>query len=240
MASYEALCKLDEVTMISNEPINTFMYIDNDTAHDTMLFQAPDYVPYQYVDNIQYDIDHAYRFEVPVNGYYLDMNNYTSMRHYSSNAATYLRLGEYFDFLREQGVWDNTRIIIVADHGIPRTDANLFGSQLDMNGTSIDSYNPILMVKDFGATGFTTDDTFMTNADVPYIATYGVIDNPVNPFTGNAFTFNTDHPMPMYILDSSDWSIAGAQSLRFAEDDWYAFDGTNVFDMDSWSYDGVR
>ena len=240
MASYEALCKLDEVTMISNEPINTFMYIDNDTAHDTMLFQAPDYIPYQYVDNIQYDIDHAYRFEVPVNGYYLDMNNYTSMRHYSSNAATYLRLGEYFDFLREQGVWDNTRIIIVADHGIPRTDANLFGSQLDMNGTSIDSYNPILMVKDFGATGFTTDDTFMTNADVPYLATYGVIDNPVNPFTGNAFTFNTDHPMPMYILDSSDWSIAGAESLRFAEDDWYAFDGTNVFDMDSWSYDGVR
>ena len=240
MASYEALCKLNEVTVITDEDVNTFMYIDNDIAHDTMLFQAPDYVPYQYVDNVQYDIDHAYRFETPINGYYLDMNNYTSMRHYSSNAAAYLRLGEYFDFLREQGVWDNTRIIIVSDHSIPRTDANLFGSQLDINGTSIDSYNPILMVKDFGATGFTTDTTLMTNADVPYLATYGVISNPVNPFTGNPITMDGVHDMPLYILDSSDWSIAGADSYRFAEDDWYAFNGTNVLDMDSWEYDGVR
>ena len=240
MASYEALCKLDEVTEISDEAVNTFMYIDNDIAHDTMLFQTPDYVPYQYVDNIQYDIDHASRFETPINGYYLDMSNYTSMRHYSSNAAAYLRLGEYFDFLREQGVWDNTRIIIVADHGIPRTDANMFGSQLDINGTSIDSYNPVLMFKDFGATGFTTDTSFMTNADVPYLATNGVIGNPVNPFSGNPITMDGVHEMPMYVLDSNDWSQAGADSYRFAEDDWYIFDGTDVFDMDSWEYDGVR
>lgn len=240
MASYEALCKLDEVTEISDEAVNTFMYIDNDIAHDTMLFQTPDYVPYQYVDNIQYDIDHASRFETPINGYYLDMSNYTSMRHYSSNAAAYLRLGEYFDFLREQGVWDNTRIIIVADHSIPRTDANMFGSQLDINGTSIDSYNPVLMFKDFGATGFTTDTSFMTNADVPYLATNGVIGNPVNPFSGNPITMDGVHEMPMYVLDSNDWSQAGADSYRFAEDDWYIFDGTDVFDMDSWEYDGVR
>ena len=162
------------------------------------------------------------------------------MRHYSSNASAYLRLGEYFDFLREQGVWDNTRIIIVSDHSIPRTDANMFGSQLDINGTSIDSYNPILMVKDFGATGFTTDTSLMTNADVPYLATYGVINDPVNPFTGNPITMDGVHDMPFYIIDSNDWLEAGADDYRFAEDDWYSFNGTNVFDIESWSYDGVR
>ena len=43
----------------------------------------------------------------------------------------------------------------------------------------------MLLVKDFGATGFTTSDTFMTNADVPTLAMAGLIENPVNPFTGN-------------------------------------------------------
>jgi arylsulfatase A-like enzyme len=37
--------------------------------------------------------------------------------HYHSNMATMLRVGEWMDYLKEQGVYDNTRIIIVADHG---------------------------------------------------------------------------------------------------------------------------
>lgn len=31
--------------------------------------------------------------------------------------AAMLRLGEWFDYLREEGVYDNTRIILVSDHG---------------------------------------------------------------------------------------------------------------------------
>lgn len=240
MAAYEVLTKLHEITEITSGSSDTFMYIDNDTTHDAMLLQAPEYVPYQYVDNIQYDIDHAYRFEVPVNGYYLDMDNYTTMRHYSSCAAAYLQLGQYFDFLREQGVWDNTRIIIVSDHGIARGDANMFGGQLNYNGMSVDSFNPVLMVKDFGSTGFTTDTGFMTNADVPYIALNGLVDDPVNPFTGNPITMDGVHNMPLYVLDSNDWSRAGADDYRFAEDDWYTFDGNNVIDMDAWEFDGTR
>ena len=240
MAAYEVLNKLHEITEISTEAGNTFMYIDNDTTHDAMLLQAPDYVPFQYVDNIQYDIDHAYRFEVPVNGYYLDMDNYTTMRHYSSCAAAYLQLGQYFDWMREQGVWDNTRIIIVSDHGIARGDANMFGGALDINSMSIDSFNPVLMVKDFGSTGFTTDTSFMTNADVPYLASCDLISDPVNPFTGNPITADGVHSMPMYVLDSNDWSEAGPDALRFAEDDWYTFNGTAIIDRNAWEFDGTR
>ena len=80
----------------------------------------------------------------------------------------------------------------------------------------------------------------MTNADVPYIATYGVIDNPVNPFTGNPITNEGVHDLPLYVLDSNDWLQAGPTALRFTEDNWFAFNGTTVVDMDSWEYDGVR
>ena len=151
-----------------------------------------------------------------------------------------MRLGLYFDYLRDLGVWDNTRIIIVADHSIARGDAVMFGGQLNMNDVCIDSFNPILMVKDFGSTGFTVNNDIMTNADVPYLATNGIIDNPVNPFTGNPITMDGVHDMPLIVLDSNDWSEAGPDSLRFAEDDWYAFNGTEVIDMNAWEFDGTR
>ena len=48
------------------------------------------------------------------------------------------------------------------------------------------------------------------------------------------------HDMPLIVLDSNDWSEAGPDSLRFAEDDWYAFNGTEVIDMNAWEFDGTR
>ena len=48
------------------------------------------------------------------------------------------------------------------------------------------SYKSLLLVKDFDSQELTTDNTFMTNADTPSIALSGLIDNPVNPFTGHA------------------------------------------------------
>ncbi len=237
MSAYETLTKLSDITEITDAAGGTFMYMDNDTAHDALLLQAPDYIPLQYVDNTEYDMNHAYRFSEPVNGYMLNMDNYMSMKHYESNAAAYIQLGIYFDYLKQMGVWDNTRIIIVSDHGIMREYADMFGGQLNIENANIDSFNPVLMVKDFGSTGFNTDVSFMTNADVPYIATCGIIDDPVNPFTGHPII--QDHSMPIYAFNS-DWSGAGSDATAFGEDDVYVFNGDNVFDIDSWEFDGTR
>ena len=55
----------------------------------------------------------------------------------------------------------------------------------ELNNFTIDieAINPQLMVKDFNASGFNVDYSFMTNADVPCIATEGVITAPINPYT---------------------------------------------------------
>ncbi len=238
MSAYETLNELDDITTIVNDSTDTFMYMDNDTAHDAILLHAPEYRPLQYVDNTEYDAAHTGRFDSTVNGYSLDMNSYTSMSHYASNAAAYIQLGFYFDYLRQSGAWDNTRIIIVSDHGIMNQYANMFGGQLDIGAMNIDAFNPVLMVKDFGASGFNIDESIMTNADVPYIATNGIIENPVNPFTGNPLVMN--HEMPFCVLNSDDWTVAGPDALRFAEDDWYVFNGNEVYNTDSWEFDGVR
>ncbi|MBP5180221.1 MAG: membrane protein insertase YidC, partial [Clostridiales bacterium] len=243
MGAYSVLSNLDSITEIETGVTGTFMYIDNETPHSTMLLQEPDYVPAQYVDNTEYDAEHADRFNEPVNGYFLDMSNYQNMRHYQSNVAAYIQLGQYFDYLREQGVWDNTRIIVVSDHAILHLDADMFASSTLIGNVTLDAYNPVLMVKDFGSTGFTVCDDLMTNADVPFLATNGIVNDPVNPFTGHPINMD-GHNIPITVYDTPDWNVtdteAGADALRFLPGDWYTFSGSNIFDTGSWEYDGVR
>lgn len=246
MDSFNVLQKLTDITVIEDSEENTFMYMDNDSTHWAMLLQAPEYIPSQYVNNEEYDAAHQDRFSSGVNGYDLDMDQYSAMSHYTSNVGAYLQLGAYFDYLREQNVWDNTRIIIVADHGIMYRDSDMFEGQMRIGMMGIDAYNPVLMVKDFGATGFNISDEFMTNADVPYLAVNGLIEDPANPFTGHPITMEGMHDLPMYVINSEDWNvdstdtIAGADAYAFCESEWYEFNGTQIIDRDSWEFDGIR
>ena len=68
------------------------------------------------------------------------------MIHYQTNMAAMLQLGKWFDYMRENGVYDNTRIILVSDHG---KDLNQDNSFKLADGTDKALYYPLLMVKDF-------------------------------------------------------------------------------------------
>ena len=119
--------------------------------------------------------------------------------------AALLKIADWLDYLKLQGCYDNTRIIIVADHGFPYEG---FPEYALANDASATSNMPLFMVKDFNrqgslytshdfmtnadtpfnAKGFSVSDEFMTNADAPAIAVEGLVDDPVNPFTGNMIT----------------------------------------------------
>jgi len=107
---------------------------------------------------------------------------------YHSNTALYLKLGEWFDFLRKNGVYDNTRIIITADHGLGIGDL-ISNEPLYIKGENREKYNPVFLFKDFNSHGaLLINKDFMTNADVPFFTLNGLIENPTNPFTGNPIT----------------------------------------------------
>jgi arylsulfatase A-like enzyme len=110
--------------------------------------------------------------------------------------AAFLLLGKWFDFLKENGVYDNTRIIIVSDHG-RNVVTHLEDGVILPNGEMLEMYQALLLVKDFDAPPLSAqsvspgelpvDRTFMTNADVPVLATRGLIPSAKNPFTGKIF-----------------------------------------------------
>ncbi len=178
---HAALSALIDVTDIIQEEKNCLFIISNNSTHDMCLLHEPEYIPAPSVDNTDYDMTHQDRFTV--NGVTMNMDNAFSYAAYECSMEAFITLGDWFDYLRENGLYDNTRIIIVSDHGF---GMNQFEDLLlDDIGFDAEAVNPILMVKDFNGTGFNTSMEFMTNADTPALALDGIVQNPVNPFTNN-------------------------------------------------------
>ena len=228
--SYSVLTNLPNITTISDDYENTFLIMANKTAHSPFLLQEPDYIPATRVDNTAYDTDMVSRYTV--DGKTLGMTEANQVALYHVNMAAYMALGEWFDYLREQGVWDNTRIIIVSDHGFNSGQFDLTAT----NGVDMEYFLPLLMVKDFDATGFTVCEDFMTNGDTPTIAMAGLIEDPVNPFTNNPI--NSDSKTgPQTVLFSNDIEIDNNNGFTIAPCSWYVLDG-DPHDPSSWKHIG--
>ena len=168
---------LSDVVSISQDPTNCFFIISNQTTHDVCLLKEPEYITAMNVDNTVYDSTHEDRFTVDGVTMHMD-TDYLTYASYQCSMEACIYLGKWFDYLRDNGLYDNTRIIIVADHGCGMEQFD----DLMVDDPEFDAQwvNPVLLVKDFNSTGFTVSEEFMTNADTPYLAFKGIIDNPVN------------------------------------------------------------
>jgi hypothetical protein len=161
---YVFLHYLPELTDIAERNENNFVSIYSRLTHDNSFFQAPDYTPSNNITNRG-------------NGQFAEESRY------HINMAALSLLGKYFTYLRENNIYDNTRIIIVSDHGrsLPHS---LEGNIRLPNGEYLSSYQALLFIKDFYEKGdMHIDYEFMTNADAALFAVKDVIENPVNPFT---------------------------------------------------------
>ena len=230
---YAALDYLPEATDVSDGAPG-FIQICNETTHEADMLQLPDYLPAEYVDNT--GLEDMSRFTL--NGVTVRMDGSQSLSemrlgHYHVNAAALLKLADYFDWMREEGVYDNTRIIIVSDHG--RGLEQFDGWNID-EYMNVQNVNPLFMVKDFDAHGFTTSNDFMTNADVPTMALTDIVDNPVNPSTDVPITNDEKYAHDQLVTASLHWYIGNNRSNTFDTSDapWYSVHD-NIFDLSNWT-----
>lgn len=170
LASYGQLFYLRELTDYTGVG-NTYTFIDNETVHEPVILQSPEYEPRSTVTEIF----------IPFDG-----NKILSKRDigtYHVNVAAVKRIGLWLEKLQHDGMYNNTRIIIVADHGrdvfVPSfkhfsKDQNVYGD-----------YNPLFLAKDFNSQSpLIIDNTFMTNADAALLAVEDLGISTINPFTG--------------------------------------------------------
>lgn len=238
--SYLAIKALPSMTEISGtSEEGSFILIQNGTAHNTLPLKEPEYEPAFEFDNTEYDETHKDRFTC--DGKTIRMDDNYQLAHYQCNMAAFIQIGNWLDYLKEIGVYDNTRIIIVSDHGWPLgqiDDMILFDGVSDTmyNAEDAMAYNPVLLYKDFGSDEpFTTDYSFMTNADTPYLAMDGLLDDPVNPFISRpVFQPDAKYVEKLYIMYTDNWSLEGNTDNVFTDTLWYSLSGQNVFERNNW------
>ena len=237
MDGYNALKQLSSITQVSDSGENTFLMLYNDTPHDIMMLQEPAFEPAQEVDNTAYDKEHRVRYDQDGGELVLKTPNQNSQ--YQCMAAALIQVGNWLDTLRSLGVYDNTRIIIVSDHG---RNMGRPGRQLSADPENVKNYEDVmcyealLLFKDFDADGFTVDRTFMTNADTPTLATGGLIEDPVNPFTGKPIRNDFKNGPELHILFTN-YKIAENNGYLFDKKSsiWLTLRNGNVFDLNNWS-----
>lgn len=215
MDNYNVLAALPDITEPVDEKRNTFLMMANEATHEPMLLQEPDYIPQMKVDNTEYGKEYAERFTV--DGKTLKVEG-DQLTHYHANMAAMLQLGGWFDYMRENGVYDNTRIIVVSDHGV-----NLYQRD-DLvleDGFDIEYNYALLMVKDFESSELETSEDFMTCADVPALAMEGVIEKPVNPFTGKEIGYGDKGINAQYVITSDVYDIFVNNGNQFLPGNWY-------------------
>ena len=227
MDSYAVLKNLDTMTELtdSSQAKGSLVILTNNTTHDTQILQEPAYEPTAEVDNTAYEAQHHDRFTLAEGE--LIVSTPEKYRHYQANVAALQAVGQWLEFLKKNGVYDNTRIIIAADHG----------GDLRHQPGLWEQFYPLLMVKDFDATGFATSSAFMTNGDVPMLALEGLIANPINPFTGKPLTSDekTAHVQYVPLVENTReyWSVDQNNGTTFLPSPWLSVH-TDMRDPDNW------
>jgi YidC/Oxa1 family membrane protein insertase len=180
--NYAFLDYLPELTSVTSENQNFLLEIYGFLTHDDIFLQAPDYIPSISVTN-------------------KGNSKFSREYKYHVNMSAFLLLAKYFNYLNENGVYDNTRIIIVSDHG-KDINSNYTGNIQLPNGQHLQGYHALLMFKDFykhndsdiinKRGGYNIANDFMSNADACLFTVQDLIDNPVNPFTNQPLATQKD------------------------------------------------
>ena len=244
LENYAILESLPNLTKVVNDNTNNAFILHNLLSHEPTDLDYPNFYPDNNIKNNKNKIYNEVAFEGSEE--YLDVA-----------IACMINIGKFLDYLRDNGVYDNTRIVIVSDHG--GVDA---GNDFDKSNQVMlqnknkpvefaicypQSFNPLLLYKDFNAMNFEESDEFMTNADTPYLVLNGIVDNITNPYTGKEIKMdykinNEDFdiisnvkPQVGYYIGEDSFVSENGYWVRYNKSDNRIYNGRNwkiIFDLE--------
>lgn len=226
--NYASLYYLPELTAFDNEN-SEYVFFGCETTHEYTSLLAPDYRPGVITGSSEIASTGNYKYKTRV-------GDETDFDAYHVTVATMLQTAKYLNYLKENNVYDNTKIIIVSDHG-RRIHTPAFGDQMD-DGMAKAFFNATFMVKDFNSDGnLKTDQSFMTNAET---VNYVLKDLPLekkNPFNGKELKSVDDfETFDLYGVAGTEWSesqlINKNQFTLLPQNGWQVKE--NIFDDNNW------
>lgn len=213
---YAPLYYMNEITDFNSET-NSLMMITNEATHSTQDVSELD----QFSEKLSYTSDTVYKVT------------------YASLEA----VAKWLDNLKANGVYDNTRIIIVSDHGVGTHVKGIYETAT-IDGFEKSHLNPLFMVKDFNAKGeIKISNDFMTNADTPYIAVKDIVKNPINPFTNKELSDGSKEKSEGILVTSDDIFMPhhSKSNYKFTLNPkkWYRVKN-NIFEDKNWTREEIK
>jgi len=168
------------------------------------------------------------------------LNEYTA-EHFYANYLAHEECAKFFQFLKENNCYDNSRIIIAGDHGRYSMKTRDMSFLKDFAGTGFkpEELIPLMMMKDFNSDGnLRIDNTFMTLADIPFLTVKDLDEKlQINPFTGILFK-DSQLKNPAKIMIGGEWQADKKLEMtkfKADENDW-AFVKEDVYKPENWSH----
>ncbi|MEI0508094.1 YidC/Oxa1 family membrane protein insertase [Brachyspira intermedia] len=206
------------------DSITNFMNINEDGNYYNMIYNLITHEPYTFSSDF---LPHTVLQDFD-DKYLLKYKNELSVRHYFANVASINSLIKIIRYLKNNDVYDNTKIILISDHG-GGLNTTAFTND---NFKFPTLFNALLMYKDFNSKGNIKIDTnFMTIADMPYLATKH-IENAVNPFNNRIIT-NDYKNNGVNIVDIISWQVERQLSNSY-NFNYYYYVKDNIFNINNW------
>ena len=222
--AYSQLAYLPQLCTYDSD-VGELVMFTNDLTHNGYEVYPPDFIPGKRRDS-SFKTDYKFPY------------NDKDKAIFSLNVCALEVLCDWWEKMKAEGVYDNTKIIIVADHGYDieiKPYTSIFPIYDDARAYAF--YNPLLLVKDFNATGeVKTSYEFMTNADVPTLAVSHLPEEfHKNPFTGKVLNSEEKND-GITIIGSHKHSVSEHGKYKFdytSDEVFYVKD--NIFVKENWS-----
>lgn len=158
-----------------------------------------------------------------------------SLQHSIGARCALLSVADYLDFLKRAGVYDNTKIVIVSDHGIVGAVEDQ-STRAVAGGTTASKYvatRSVLLVKERDARGpLRTLEDFLPNAEVPRILCEE-IGGCVNPYLNNKRIAADGRDDPFYV-SIVPWQFSAQKPESFRIREQRALRGKDPYDAEGW------
>jgi len=220
--NWSTLDYLPELSEVSDKSKPQFFYFSSKLTHEPWLTTSA------------FGTSFDGKIKYPINIYNQFKKSMNSLKHLYTDTAALKLLGEWFSWMKTNGVYDNTRIIIVSDHG--RRVYNPFFKKKIIPGSKKKNtpafWHNVLLVKDFDSHGeITRNAKFMTSCDIPYLALKGIIDGE-NPYTGNPIVEKTDK-IP-FVISRTKFRIKEQKKYKYNITESFNIIDENIFDLSNW------
>jgi len=223
---WTTLYYLPEITEIKDDSKGSFVFFHEQTTHE----------PWAMNGNFEPQLDNGiinYSYDI----YKKLGSNILGVMHFYTDVSALMQLSKWIEWMKKNGVYDNTRIILVSDHGMGKLHYPMFNSQKIPGTTNPDwgrggVFQTLLMVKDFNSHGFVKENsTPMTVCDVPYLATKNIM-TAVNPYSGKEIKeVNNKYPFECYSIHAQLEKMGDYKYWYYAR---YRINNSEIFDINNW------